>query len=65
MRAERRYPTSRATIDEARATLELGPERLLLTAEAASDLHFEPAETLRSTPHAVVAFGWNGAPVKI
>jgi glyoxylase-like metal-dependent hydrolase (beta-lactamase superfamily II) len=56
---------SRASIDEARATLELGPERLLLTAEAASDLHFEPAETLRSTPHAVVAFGWNGAPVKI
>jgi len=56
---------SRATIDEARATLELGPERLLLTAEAAADLHFEAPEMLRSTSHTVLAFGWNGTPVKI
>jgi hypothetical protein len=52
-------------IDGARARLELGPERLLLTAAAASDLHFETAETLRSTPHTVVAFRWDGAPVKV
>jgi hypothetical protein len=58
-------PASLANIDGARATLELGPERLLLTAEAAPDLHFGPAENLRSTPHAVVAFQWNGAPVKV
>ena len=45
--------------------LELGPERLLLTAEDAPDLHFVDAETLRSTSHTVVAFNWNGRPVKI
>jgi len=54
-----------SSIDDTRATLELGPERLLLTAEAAPDLHFEAAETLRSTPHTVVAFQWRGAPVKV
>jgi hypothetical protein len=58
-------PASLANIESARATLELGPERLLLTAQASSDLHFEPAEDLRSTRHTVLAFRWNGAPVKI
>jgi hypothetical protein len=58
-------PGSPANIANACATLELGPERLLLTAQAAPDIHFEPAEDLRSTLHSVVAFRWNGAPVKI
>ncbi|THD59319.1 hypothetical protein [Phenylobacterium sp.] len=48
-----------------RERLELGPERLLLTASAAADLHYLPAETLRSTRHAVVAFAWNGTTVKV
>ena len=43
-----------------RERLELGPERLLLTAAAAPDLHYTAAETLRSTAHSVVAFAWNG-----
>lgn len=45
--------------------LELGPERLLLTAEAAADLHYDRAEALRSTLHTVVAFTWRGVPVKV
>jgi hypothetical protein len=52
-------------IDDARTALTLGPERLLLTAQSATDLHFEPAETLRSTPHSVVAFKWYGRPMKV
>jgi hypothetical protein len=58
-------PASQSSIDSARAVLALGPERLLLTADAAPDLHFESAEMLRSTPHTVVAFLWNGIPVRI
>lgn len=58
-------PAPRSSIDDARATLALGPERLLLTAEAAPDLHYEASETLRSTPHTVVAFQWNGMPIKV
>ncbi|HKZ11918.1 MAG TPA: MBL fold metallo-hydrolase [Rhodanobacteraceae bacterium] len=58
-------PGPRSSIDEARAALELGPERLLLTAARAPDLHFLPDETLRSTPHAVVAFQSSGGMVKV
>lgn len=54
-----------SSIDDARAALELGPERLLLTAAAAPDLHFAAPETLRSTPHAVVAFQWRGAEMRV
>src|SRR6185312_5477478 len=35
-------PASPATIDQARTILALGPERLLLNAAAATDLHFMP-----------------------
>jgi hypothetical protein len=58
-------PCSRATIDSTREMLELGPERLLLNAREAKDLHFEEPETLRSTSHAVVAFTWNKVPVRV
>ena len=54
-----------SSIDDARAALELGPERLLLTAAAAPDLHFAAPATLRATPHAVVAFQWRGAEVRV
>ena len=56
-------PLSRA--DATLAALDLGPERILLTAAAAGDLHFEPAEGLRSTPHTVVAFHWRGLLIKV
>jgi hypothetical protein len=49
----------------AREMLVLGPESLLLAASRATDLHFEPPETLRSTLHAVVAFSWERIPVHI
>jgi hypothetical protein len=58
-------PCSRTALDEAAYDLALGPSRLLLTASQAADLHFEEPEVLRSTPHAVVAFSWNGIPVRV
>ena len=58
-------PCSLATIDSAREMLELGPARVLLTASAAADLHFEASEMLRSSSHAVVAFTWHNLPVRV
>jgi hypothetical protein len=52
-------------LDDSRQMLALGPLRLLLTASAAGDLHFEAPETLRSTSHTVVAFTWNKVPVRV
>jgi hypothetical protein len=51
-------PCSLGELDAAREMLALGPERLLLTASHAQDLHFEAPEPLRSTSHAVPAFTW-------
>src|SRR5262249_41596019 len=50
---------------EAEEALALGPERVLLNALAASDLHGEPDTTLQGQPTAVVSFTWQGAPVRI
>lgn len=58
-------PGSLAAIEQARTILALGPERLLLNAEAATDLHFMPDEVIRATPHTVMAFDWHGRPVKV
>jgi hypothetical protein len=58
-------PCSLAELDAAREMLDLGPERLLLTASKAQDLHFDAPETLRSTPHAVLAFTWQKVPVRV
>lgn len=58
-------PCSLSHLDAAREMLALGPERLLLTASDASDLHFEEPETLRSTSHTVVAFTWQKVPVRV
>lgn len=58
-------PCSLSDIDSARERVDLGPERLLLNASGASDLHFEVPEELRSTLHAVVAFTWKTTPVRI
>jgi hypothetical protein len=58
-------PCSLADIDTARQELGLGPERLLLNASAATDLHFEAAENLRSTLHTTVSFRWNSMAVRI
>lgn len=58
-------PCGLASLDAARQLFALGPVRLLLTAAAAPDLHFEKPEPLRSTPHTVVAFTWQKIPVRI
>lgn len=58
-------PCSLSHLDRVRAMLALGPERLLLTAAAATDLHYAPGEWLRSTPHSVLEFRWNGQPVRV
>jgi hypothetical protein len=58
-------PCSLKDLDAARQTLALGPARVLLTAAAATDLHFEAPEVLRSTSHAVVAFSWRHIPVRV
>jgi hypothetical protein len=58
-------PCSLGDLYAARETLALGPVRLLLAASHASDLHFEAPETLRSTPHAVLAFSWQSIPVHV
>ncbi|HUA81649.1 MAG TPA: MBL fold metallo-hydrolase [Dyella sp.] len=58
-------PCSLADIDDANDTLTLGPERLLLNAAEARDLHYEPSQWLRATPHSVVAFTWQGVPIKV
>jgi hypothetical protein len=58
-------PCGAANLDAAREALALGPESVLLTAAAAQDLHYAGTETLRSTEHTVLAFTWNGIPVRV
>ncbi|OOG43657.1 MBL fold metallo-hydrolase [Rhodanobacter sp. C05] len=58
-------PCGLSDLEDTRATLALGPERLLLTAAAAPDLHYTSGEWLRSTPHSVLEFSWNGRPVRV
>ncbi|WP_266158436.1 MBL fold metallo-hydrolase [Dyella silvatica] len=58
-------PASRADLDSVSDALSLSPERLLLTAAAAPDLHYEATVMLRSTPHAALAFQWHGLSVRI
>ena len=58
-------PCGLATLTDARQALALGPLRLLMSAADAKDLHYEAAQTLRSTQHTVVAFTWNAVPVRV
>lgn len=59
------YPAGASNLDAARETLALGPETVLLSAAAAPDLRFLPAEELRSSLHAVLGFTWKNVPVRI
>ena len=58
-------PASRADIESARRELALGPMRLLLSAYGAADLHFETPQRVRSTLHPVLAFNWQGLPMRV
>jgi hypothetical protein len=58
-------PCGLSDLDAARQVLALGPERLLLNASDAADLHFEAPRTVRSTAHAAVAFRWQKIAVRV
>ena len=58
-------PADAASLGAAREALALGPERILLTARVAQDLHYTSSEMLRATEHTVLAFTWNGIPVQV
>jgi hypothetical protein len=58
-------PAPRADLEAARYTFALGPMRVLLTALSAPDLHFEPAQQVRSTLHPVLGFNWQGRAVRV
>ena len=61
----RKAPFSYAQVLEAEELLALGPERVLLNALAASDLHADREAMLQGQPHTIVAFTWRGTPVRI
>ena len=58
-------PCALADLTQADDALALGPERLLLNAAAAGDLHYVAAQWLRGTPHAAVEFTWHGIPTTV
>jgi hypothetical protein len=51
---------SRDAFEDGRERVELGPERLLLTALAAPDLALAPQAVLHGIPQHVVTFSWRG-----
>jgi hypothetical protein len=61
----RTAPRDAFTAQQAEETLELGPERIGLTALAAADLHLERDIPYRDHAHAVAAFTWKGFPVRV
>ncbi len=58
-------PASLASVESARYTLALSPIPLLLTAQAATGLHFAAPETIRGTLHPALAFDFDGRETKI
>jgi hypothetical protein len=58
-------PASPDQIQEAEEALDLGPEQMLLTALAATDLRSEADTIMQSIPHHVVRFTWKGKPVRV
>lgn len=61
----RMFPFNYAQVMEAEESLALGPERVLLGALDASDLHVERDTVMQGQPHHVVAFTWRQAPAHI
>jgi hypothetical protein len=59
-RGERFGPSGRQAFDEGRERIELAPERVLLTALAASDLAAAPDVRVHGINQKVVTFGWRG-----
>ncbi len=61
----RQAPGTAQQVEVAHERLALSPERLLLTALDASDLHAEPDEALQGLSQHVVAFTLDGSPARI
>ena len=59
-RGDRFVPSGRQAFDEGRERIELGPERVLLTALAAPDLAAAPDVRVHGINQRVVTFGWRG-----
>ena len=59
-RGDRVAPSGRQAFDDGRERIELAPERLLLTALAASDLAAAPDVRVHGIAQKVVTFGWRG-----
>lgn len=58
-------PANHASVQAAEESLALGPERVLLTAAEAADLHGEAPAMLHGFRHDVLAFTWRGSPVRV
>lgn len=58
-------PGSMASVQDAAESLALGPEKILITALDAPDLHAEPDQQLHGYAHKVIAFSFKGNPVRV
>ncbi len=58
-------PGSMASVQDAAESLALGPEKILVTAMDAPDLHLEPDAEMHGFMQNVVAFGFKGNPVRV
>lgn len=64
-RGNRSTPAQRQAFEDGRERLDLGPERVLLTALAAPDLALAPDVTIHGVRQRVVRFGWRGRRVTL
>lgn len=65
MRGGSLAPANHASVQAAEENLALGPERVLLTAADATDLHTGAPTLYHAFKHDVLAFTWRGAPVRV
>jgi hypothetical protein len=62
---ERYFPASMNSLQDEMDSLALGPERVLVTASSAADLHSEPDVMMHGYPHHVAAFTWQSEAVRV
>lgn len=62
---DKTFPGSATQAAEAEESLALSPERILLTALAATDLHIESDNALQGVAQHVIAFSWRDAAVRV
>jgi hypothetical protein len=61
----RSRPGTPGMVQRAKEDLDLGPERILVSALGAPDLRAEPDTVLQSVPHHVITFTWQHTPVHV